>query len=75
MNERGEAKNTAPRVVLIISQTGIEACRIMGDTDEQTADARAILEKIAPSLEVIESTLAAGRIRQGLIDPVDRKFN
>lgn len=70
-----DEKITGPHVILIISQTGIETCRIMGDTDEQTADARAILEKIAPSLEVIESTLAAGRIRQGLTDPVDRKFN
>lgn len=62
-----------PRIALIISKDRIESYRLIADSDTETKEASAIMERIAPALDLIDATLAACRIRKRLINPVDQR--
>lgn len=68
-----EEKITVPHVVLVISDERIESYRLIGDTEEEKGQAKAILERIAPALDVIDATLQACQERKRLINPVDQR--
>lgn len=63
----GNENTAGGRVVLVIGPGGIESVRAVGQTDEETARAEALIERIAPGIDLIETIVP----RPFLVDPVE----